>query len=125
MNQRPPLENQAEQLGDQLDQLASRTTRGVAELRTQSNSILDDLAAWRTHLEQFRVDAELARMDARDELARVYETLQSHTDAVHRRLADARDEAAAAWKELRDGMDEAFTDVRRAFDPNAQDHTTA
>jgi len=113
-----PLETRAEVLGDQLNQLASRTTRGVAELRAESTAILDDLTAWRQHLEQFRVDAELARMDTRDDLVRAFETLRSHTQAVHRRLAEARDDAASAWTELRDGMDAAFADVTRAFDPD-------
>jgi chromosome segregation ATPase len=125
MNQPPTLERRADGLADQLNQLASRTTRGVAELRAQSTSILDDLAAWRSHLEQFRVDAELARMDARDELDRAHATLYAQFEAIHRRLADARDDAAATWKELREGLDEAFADLRRASEPDGRGRTSS
>jgi hypothetical protein len=125
MSQASPLDTHAALLGDQLNQLASRTTRGVAELRAESAAILDDLAAWRSHLEQFRIDAELARMDTRDDLVRVHETLRSQIESIHRRLAEAREDAASAWKDLRDGMDAAFADVARAFAPDDRGHTSS
>ena len=64
------LDVRFESIGQHLDELAARASRAVAELRAQSNSILDDVASWKQQLDLSRVDAELARMDARDELRR-------------------------------------------------------
>ncbi len=118
---RPELATRAEQLNAQLDALTSRTTRAVAQLRTESRSILGDVDAWTAQLQQFRVDAELARLDARDELESARQAIHDRARDVARRLENARAESADAWSALRRGLEEALTDLRRAIEGEAPD----
>ena len=78
MNDNPTSDARFERLGEHLDDLAARATRAVAELRVQSQSILDDVATWKEHLDVARVDAELARMDAADDLRRARAAWSRH-----------------------------------------------
>ena len=117
MSDHPSLEAHADELGRYLDQLAARSTRLVGELRSQSKSILDDLAAWKGHLEQLRVDIELARMDVRDDLTGLRATIRGRSEGINCRLEESRSESAAAWRALRAGMDEALEKFRRVLEP--------
>ena len=105
-----------EHLGEHLDELAGRATRAVAELRNQSQSILDDIARWKEHLDMARVDAELARMDARDELRSAQAEWEGRELRIARRLEQAHDDSAAAVQAVRAGMQEALEDLRRSID---------
>ena len=108
-------EARVEQLAHQLDDLASRATRAVAELRNQSQSVLDDVARWQQQLDLGRVDAELARMDARDELQRAGALLQARRTELALRLDEARADAVDALRNLRDGLDSTFHDFGRSL----------
>lgn len=119
MENQASFEKRLDRIGEHLDQLAARATRSVAEFRSLTESLLYDLEAWRAQLDQARVDAELARMDARDELGAVRSTLKGRCDAIDHRLEFARQESAAAWAALRTGIDEAVRDLRRAFEPTS------
>jgi F0F1-type ATP synthase membrane subunit b/b' len=117
---KPVLVTRAEQLNAQLEALTSRTTRAVAQLRAESRSILRDVDGWTAQLQQFRVDAELARLDARDELEATRRAIHEKEHALGRRLDDARADSAAAWAALRRGLEEAVHDLHRAIEGNAQ-----
>jgi chromosome segregation ATPase len=105
-----------ERIGDNLDQLAARATRAVAELRAQSRSILEDVEAWKQHLDEFRVDAELARMDARDQLTSARAVCRERSERIERRLQEFREESTAAWQSVRGAMDEALGALRATID---------
>lgn len=110
-----------ERVGAHLDELATRATRAVADLRTQSQSILDDIETWKQHLDLSRVDAELARMDARDELDTARSALQARAAKITRRLDDARDESIEALRSLRVAMEQAVHDIGRALGVTPRD----
>lgn len=117
----PPIAARAEQLNAQLEALTSRSTRAAAQLRAESRSILRDLDAWTAQLQQFRVDAELARLDARDELAKARRVIHDRAHELSRRLEDARTESTAAWAALRGGLEEAVHDLHRAMEGKTAD----
>jgi hypothetical protein len=98
----------------ELDDLASRATRAVADLRSRSQALLDDVEAWKQRLDFSRVDAELARMDGRDSLREAESNFEDHVHCVLQRIDDARDESIAAFLRLRDGVETAVRDVARA-----------
>ncbi len=111
MNTSETSDTRLERVGQTLDELAARATRAVAELRKQSQSILDDLAVWKQHLDTSRVDAELARMDARDDIDRARRALKERQAEIARRLDDARDDSEEALHSLRAGLERALHDL--------------
>jgi hypothetical protein len=111
MKDEPTVDTRLEHIGQHLDQLAARATRAVAELRAQSQLILDDISQWKEHLDLSRVDAEIARMDARDELQRARAALEQRAAQISLRLDRARDDSAEALRSLRVGMDRALHDL--------------
>ena len=117
MNNQALLEARTEEVGRHLDKLAARSTRLIGEFRSQSKSILVDLAAWRTHLEQLRADVELAGMDVGEELPGLRATIRGRSEGIDCRLEQSRVDSAAAWRALRAGMDEALCDFRTVLDP--------
>ena len=117
------LDARLERIGQHLDGLAARATRAVAELRTQSQSILDDIVRWKEHLDLSRVDAELARMDARDELARARVALEEREAQIAKRLDEARDESTEALRALREGMERALHDLGESLGLAPRDST--
>jgi hypothetical protein len=105
-----------QQASDQLDELAARATRAAAQLRAQGQSILDDVEAWKQHLDQLRIDTELARMDARDELGRARSVFRECSEGIERRLGEFRAESTEAWRSLRACMDDALRELRETVD---------
>jgi len=116
MNDDHPTDDRFEQLGQHLDDLAARATRAVAELRMQSQSILDDVASWKQHLDLSRVDAELARMDVLDDLRRTRAAWEARRTTIARRLDEARDESAAALRSLGAALTDAARELGEILD---------
>jgi hypothetical protein len=111
MSNDPAADDRLQRLGQHLDELAARATRAVAELRLQSQSILDDVATWKEHLELSRVDAELARMDVADDLRRARAAWETQRSTISHRLDEAREDATAAVRILRDAVSDAARDL--------------
>jgi hypothetical protein len=116
MYDNPTSDARFERLGEHLDDLAARATRAVAELRVQSQSILDDVATWKEHLEFARVDAELARMDAADDLRRARAAWDEQRVNIARRLDEARQDSAAALHSMRAALEDALRDLGETLD---------
>ena len=112
-----PTEAPLGRLSHQLDDLAARATRAVADLRVRSQSILDDVASWTQDLDRARVDAELARMDARDELHRARAAWDEQQVRITRRFDQAREDAADAVHVVRGAMERALRDLGTVLDP--------
>lgn len=107
------LDRQLDDFAAHLDALASRATRTAAELRRACHTALEDLDDCTQHLDFARVDAELAHMDARDELHALEGRFEASMARVLRRIENARDESIAALLRLQDGVDAAAGDVAR------------
>jgi len=116
MNETPTSEDRLQRLGQHLDELAARATRAVADLRVQSQSIVDDVATWKEHLDLSRVDAELARMDVADDLRRARAAWEMQRTTISRRLDDAREDTAAALRALRETVADAARDLGEVLD---------
>jgi aminoglycoside phosphotransferase family enzyme/predicted kinase len=99
---------QLEHVGHDFDKLAARATHAVAELRAQSQSARDDVATWRGRFELSRVDAELARIDAREDLHDARLALEAQAMKLAKRLDDARTDAVDALRELRAALDDCL-----------------
>ena len=121
MNDSGPLHARLEHHGHHLDELAARATRSVAALRSQSQSVRDDVTRWREHLDLSGVDTELARLDARDELHRARAVLQARAAKISKRLDEAGADAVDALRTLREALDEALHDVGRSFGVRVRD----
>lgn len=112
-----PTEAPLGRLSHQLDDLAASATRAVADLRVRSQSILDDVASWTQELDRARVDAELARMDARDELHQARAAWDEQQVRIARRFDQAREDAADALRAVRSAMEHALRDLGAVLDP--------
>jgi hypothetical protein len=107
------LDRQLEEFARHLDTLAARATRTVADLRQTCQTILDDVAAFKQHVDFAPVDAELARMEASDHLSTLEHEFETKIARVLQRVENARDESIAALLRLHDGVDGAARDVAR------------
>jgi hypothetical protein len=116
MHENPTSDARLEHLGQHLDELAARATRAVADLRVQTQSVLDDVARWKEHLAFSRVDAELARMDAVDDLRQARAALVDQRARITRRLDEARDDAAAMLRSLRTSLEDAAREFEDVLD---------
>jgi hypothetical protein len=112
----PTPDDRLEALSRHLDDLASRATRAVAEMRLHGQSVLDDVARWKEHVAFARVDAELARMDAADEVARARDALADQRARILGRLDEARDDATTTLRSLRASLDDALHDLGAILD---------
>jgi hypothetical protein len=108
-----PLDRRLDQFAEQLDVLAARATRTVADLRRHCHAILADLAECEEHFDLAHVDAELARMNSRDELRAVEGRFDADISRVVIRIVHARDDAIATLLRLQDGVEAAARDVAR------------
>ena len=75
-----------------------------------------ELGALEGRLDMLRVDAVLARMDGQDQVEAMRRELSKQRDAVGRRIDDLADASASAWRTLRDGVDSALSDLRKAIE---------
>ncbi len=116
MNDRQTSDAQFERLGRHLDDLAARATRAVAELRVQSQLIVDDVATWKQHLDLSRVDAELARMYACDDLRRARAAWDEQQARITRSLDEAREDSAAVLRSLHAALVDALRDLSETLD---------
>jgi hypothetical protein len=116
MNEHPMPDPRLERLSQHLDELATRATRAVADLRVRGQSVLDDVATWKEHLAFSRVDAELARMDAAEELHQARLALDEQRERIIRRLDDAREDATTTLRSLRTSLEDALRELGEVLD---------
>ncbi len=74
------------------------------------------LDAWRTKIDELRVQLDLADLDVRDEVRKRLDVAQNAYLAARSRLSDARSDAGANLNTVRQGIDQLLKDLREAYD---------
>lgn len=89
----------------------------VAEL--EQDSVEAELTQFRGRLDDLRVQAHLARMEAQDDLSSVIDRLEGVWSEAKRQIERLRDESRSAGGGMRDGARKALSDLRQSFDEAA------
>ncbi len=90
--------------------------RRRAETREEfAETVDEELEAWRTRIDELRVEAELARMDTRDELQPVIESMHRRRGALEQRLRELREASGDAWRSIRDDIADSLAGLRRSL----------
>lgn len=90
--------------------------RRQAETRQQfADTVDDELEAWRVRLEELRLHAGLARMDARDEFEPVLRALHRRRSELEHRLKDLRDASEGTWTSVREDISDRLQQLRRSL----------
>ncbi len=96
------------------DAAGDATEQGAHE--TFVGAVRRELGALEGRLDMLRVDAVLARMDGQEQVEALRKELLKQRDAVGRRIDDVADASASVWRTLRDGVDAALSDLRKAIE---------
>lgn len=109
------LEREYHQLEAELRILRSELRSELADnIDDYRNAAAEHLEAWRAGLDEVRVRARLARMEARDELSTVLDRLESGYHEAARRLREETGENTLAA--VRESLRGAFQNLRDAAD---------
>lgn len=107
------LEQDYHRLESQLRVLRSELRAELADnIDSYRSAAGEQLLAWRAALDELRVQANLAKMEAREDLAALVEDLESRYREATRHLRDSAGETALAA--LREKLRGAFQDIRNA-----------
>lgn len=88
----------------------------LADSREEFVGIVDRLLEdWRSRIEEFRVKAELGKMEVRDELSPIIETVETKRRAAVRALEELERAPEESWEALRGGVRGALDALRDAY----------
>ena len=74
------------------------------------------LDQWRSRIDELKVQAELAKLDARERATKQLDIAQNACLAAYSKLRDARHDAAVSADTLREGVQKLLHDVKEAFE---------
>lgn len=80
------------------------------------DSMTGTLDQWRARIDELMVQADLAKLDVRDQATKQLEIAQNACLAAYARLREAGRDATANADSLRDGVQKLLQDVKAAFD---------
>lgn len=84
-----------------------------AQVAESANRTLDE---WRRRIDELKVQVDLAKLDVRERATKQLEVAQNVCLAAFSMLSDARHDAAVNADTLREGVEQFFHDVKRAFE---------
>ena len=76
----------------------------------------ETLDEWRTRIDEFKVQVDLAKLDVRERAAKQLDIAQNACLAAYSKLWEARHDAAVNADTLRDGVQRLLHDVKDAFE---------
>ena len=80
------------------------------------NSMTETLDQWRSRIDEFKVQVDLAKLGARERATKQLDIAQNACLAAYSKLRDARQDAAVNVDTLREGVQKLLHDVREAFE---------
>ena len=80
------------------------------------DSMTETLEQWRTRIEEFEVQLDLAKLDVRERAAKQLDIAENSWLAAYSKLREARHDAAVNADTLRDGVQRLLQDVKEAFE---------
>jgi hypothetical protein len=80
------------------------------------DSMTGTVDQWRARIDELMVQADLAKLDVREQATKQLEIAQNACLAAYARLRDARRDATANADTLRDGVQKLLQDVKAALD---------
>jgi hypothetical protein len=91
-------------------------TEGKMDKEEFRKIIEAQLGEWQTEFDELKVKAALAKADARDEIERRMADLQRRKQEVRLNLDDLRDKGGDAWQSMKEGLERATDELKKAFD---------
>jgi soluble cytochrome b562 len=83
---------------------------------TRVNEVTRGIDAWKTRIDEFRVQVDLAKLDLREEAAKQLDLARNVNHVAASQLRVAYEDAAGSADTLRQGVQEFLHDVDEAFD---------
>ena len=83
---------------------------------TRINEVMRRLDAWKTRIDELRVQVDLAKLDLREEAAKQLDLARNVNHVAASKLRVAYEDAAGTADTLRQGVHEFLHDVDEAFD---------
>jgi hypothetical protein len=80
------------------------------------NEVMRRLEAWKTRIDEFRVQVDLAKLDLREEAEKQLDLARNVNQVAASKLRVAYEDAAGSADTLRQGLHEFLHDVDEAFD---------
>jgi hypothetical protein len=93
-----------------------RDTSHGEEQEQLVDSMTGTLDQWRSRIDELRVQADLAKLDARERATKHLDIAQNACLAAYSKLRVARQDAAVNADTLREGVQRLLHDVREAFE---------
>lgn len=84
-----------------------------AEVVDSMNGTLDQ---WKARIDELKVQADLAKLDAREQATKQLEIAQNACLAAYSKLREAGRDAAVNADTLKDGLQKLLQDVKNAFE---------
>ena len=83
---------------------------------TRVNEVMRRLDAWKTRIDELRVQVDLAKLDLREEAAKQLDLARNVNHVAASKLRVAYEDAASNTDTLRQGVQEFLHDIDEAFD---------
>ena len=88
----------------------------IPEDLVRVNEVMRRLDAWKTRIDELRVQVDLAKLDLREEAEKQLDLARSVNHVAASKLRVAYEDAAGSADTLRQGLHEFLHDVDEAFD---------
>ena len=97
---------------------ATRSAKsGSQEAKSRVAEVLSEaIEAWRVRIDHLKVQADLAKLDARDQATKQLDLAQNACLTASTRLREAHLDATVSVEDLGDGVRRVLEDVKRAFE---------
>jgi len=92
------------------EETSTAAAQGTAEKLDRS------LDQWRARIDELKVQADLATLDIREDVAKRLEVTENVYLAVRSRLSDARHDTGKNLAAVHQSVDQLLVDLRRAYD---------
>lgn len=80
-----------------------------------TDTVAAELEAWRTRIDDLRLQAQLARMDTQDELEPVVKAMLRRRSELEHRLGDLREATDDTWQSIRGDLTDGLAQLRRSL----------
>ena len=77
--------------------------------------LADQLREWDTEIDELKVQAHLAKADAKDEFAKQIEELRVKKEAAQGKLQQLQEAGDEAWDDIKAGVEKSWTEMKGAF----------
>lgn len=87
----------------------------MEDKKSYLQKLAEQLQEWDTEIDELKVQAHLAKADAKDALQKQLDELNAKKQAAQIKLKQLQETGDEAWDDIKTGVEKSWTELRGAF----------